>query len=178
MVWKDDIIFARIVLSRLADFMGYSTALIVGVGNDLLSDDGLGRHVVHRLRESGLPDGASVLDCGSDFLSVLGAYLEECRIIIVDAIQLGAVPGTVHCIREQDLSAFCSGSRSAHRLSPVNWAVLLKAVGSVGAEFIFVGIEPAITTAGRELSPQVEAAIPELLDHIRGLVSGSQEIVS
>jgi hydrogenase maturation protease len=68
---------------------------ILGVGNLLMSDDGVG---IHAVRELGTdpPGGALVADVGTDYLSAL-PYLERARLVLVlDAVQGRAAPGTIH----------------------------------------------------------------------------------
>jgi hydrogenase maturation protease len=129
--------------------------------------------VVERLRSSGLSVDASLVLCHNDLLSLVDFYSGQRRIIIVDAIQAGDPAGTIHCFREEDFKLYEARSSSAHQLSAVEAALLLKtgAPGFEKAEFIFMGIEPEKIAVGARLSRAVEAAIPLLLERIRGLLN-------
>jgi hydrogenase maturation protease len=153
--------------------MDHPSVLIVGIGNRLLGDEGVGIHVVEWLRRSGLPADASLVLCHTDLLSLAPLYSREPRIIIVDAIQTGDVPGTIHCLREQDFKSYETRSASAHQVSALETALLLKATapGFEKAEFIFIGVEPEKIAIGAGLSRAVEEAIPFLLERIRGLLN-------
>jgi hydrogenase maturation protease len=149
-----------------------SSILIVGIGNVLLGDEGLGSHILERLENLNLPDSVTLLNCGTDLLSMQNFYAAQSRIIILDAIQAGRKPGTLHCIREYDFDRFLRKPESAHQLSAIEAVLLLKKMflEYAKAEFIFLGIEPASTSIGQELSPAVEAAIPFLLEEIKKLL--------
>ena len=146
--------------------------LIIGIGNILLGDEGVGCHVIDRLKNSNLPGSVTLVNCGTDLLSMQNFYAGQSMIIVLDAIQTGKVPGTLHCIRESDFDCFLRKTESAHQLSAIEAVILLKKMFSEYArtEFIFLGIEPDSTSIGQELSPAVEAAIPSLLEEIRMLV--------
>ena len=148
------------------------SVLIVGIGNQYLGDEGLGPHVVERLQDAALPEHVSLVQCSTDLFALENAYCGERLVLIIDAIQTGAEPGTVHCIGETDFDSFQIHSSSAHRISAVEAALLLKQVNPdfAEAEFVFVGIEPSNLTQGTQLSARVEKALPELLEKIRFLL--------
>jgi hydrogenase maturation protease len=152
--------------------MSRFSILLVGVGNTLLRDEGLGAHAIDRLKRLNLPDGVSLVQCGTDLLSLEAELAGQRRIIVVDAIQAGDVPGTIHLLRESEFDKAEARSSSAHQMSALESAKLLKQVCPelAGAEMIFVGIEPMDMSMGECLSPPVEAAMPRLIDRILGLL--------
>lgn len=152
--------------------MSGCSVLIVGVGNTLLRDEGIGIHAVSRLQGLNLPSEVFLLECGTDLLSIEPALAGQHRIIIVDAIQTGDEPGTIHVMREDKFDQVNMAAASVHQMSAVASAKLLKQLYPelVDTEFIFVGIEPSDITVGQQLSPEVEAAMPRLLEEVLGLL--------
>lgn len=152
--------------------MNRCSILLAGVGNTLLRDEGVGLHAVKRLQEIDLPDEISLVRCDTDLLSMDAALAGQRRIIIVDAIQAGGEPGAIHVIREHEFDKAEIKSTSAHQMSAIESALLLKEIHPElsNTELIFVGVEPSDMSVGEKLSPRVEAAMPRLIEKILGLL--------
>ncbi len=69
------------------------TTVILGVGNVLLSDEGIGVHVANELSTMELPPGVSVVEGGTDGFRLLNIITEADRLIVVDAVKGGPSPG-------------------------------------------------------------------------------------
>lgn len=67
--------------------------LVVGIGNLLLGDEGVGVHVVSRLKESALPPGVEAVDVGTNSYDLIDCLYESERLIVIDAMQGGGEPG-------------------------------------------------------------------------------------
>lgn len=152
--------------------MSQCSILLVGVGNTLLRDEGVGVHTIDRLRRLDLPGEVCLAQCGTDLLSLDADLAGRRRMIIVDAIQAGCEPGTIHVIREHEFDRTDAVSTSAHRMSAVESARLLKQLHSElsDTELIFVGVEPSDMSMGERLSPKVEAAMPSLIEKVMDLL--------
>lgn len=146
--------------------------LIVGIGSTILSDDGVGVHVVERLRESGLPDNVDTLELGTAGLSMLDLVDGYDRLIIVDAIVTGAAPGTLHTLRGEDVAC-------AHHLSTTHEADLptTLALGrelpglEMPTDIAVIAIEAAdLTTFSEQLTAEVAAAIPRAMTAVLTLL--------
>ena len=137
--------------------------LVLGLGNPLLRDDGVGLKVVRALQDR-LQDRGD-LEFGEDYwggLRLMERMIGFKRAIIVDAIQTGAPPGTLHMLRPGDLST--QRSASAH---DVNLTTALQVGRQAGAflpqdeDILLVGIEAEdVQTFSEELSPSLQAALP------------------
>ncbi len=134
--------------------------VIMGIGNWLRSDDGVGVHAAQALTQNP-PPGTQVVDAGTDVLSAL-AFLEDAeRVLLIDAVQGGKEPGTVRCLTERDLAQ--PGSvNTAHTVSVLAGRHLLPPEAT-WPEFLILGVEPATLTYGMELSPAVAAALPQVI---------------
>lgn len=134
--------------------------LVVGFGNPLMADDGVGWSVVERLRTRGLPRGVRAEDGGQDSLRLQALWGGEPEIWIADAFCLGAPAGTIHRLDHDGLLAVAQGHGSAHRLSlPESLRWLNHAFPEMReVRYRMWGVEPARLAAGEGLSPPVTRA--------------------
>lgn len=141
-----------------------TSLLVLGLGNVLLTDDGVGPAAITLLRDRHqAPDGVLVLDGGTLGLSLLG-YVEDAEtLVLVDAVMADAAPGTLLRLEGRDV-----GPAVATRLSPhqVGVADLLEGADWHGRRprLILLGIVPASIELGIGLSPAVADAVPELVE--------------
>jgi hydrogenase maturation protease len=131
---------------------------VVGFGNLLMSDDGVGIRVAQAMAEDRLPAGVSVVDGGVSSLEVLGPLLAADKVIIVDALTGGGEPGTVYRLTPADL-ADVQGTEmfSLHDFSLPQTLALLSARAKLPPMVIY-GVEPAAVAMGLELTPAVAVA--------------------
>lgn len=131
---------------------------VVGFGNLLMGDDGVGIHVVQALAGDKLPDGVSAIDGGVSSLEVLGSLLDAGKVIIVDALTGGGEPGTVYRLTPADLGpAEPAAAFSLHDFTLAQTLALLAVKAELPLITIY-GIEPAEVAMGLELTPAVAAA--------------------
>jgi len=134
--------------------------LILGIGNCLLSDDGVGVHAA-RVLQAQPPRQTTVVAVETDFLSAL-PFLERCaKALVVDAMDAGRPPGTIYYCRGEDLAE--RGQRhSLHALG------LLEAMEFLDEdrcpEVHILGVQPARTDFGLRLSPEVASSLPQVVD--------------
>jgi len=130
--------------------------LVLGLGNLLLQDDGIGVRVIQRfLEQYQPPDRVKVLDGGVRGLSLL-PYLEGVtRLLIVDAIQAGKPPGTVSRLAGDEISKSLGPKLSIHQegLADLLWSALATEV--YPHEVVLWGVEPAHIDTGLNLSQAV-----------------------
>jgi hydrogenase maturation protease len=141
--------------------------VIMGIGNWLMSDDGVGVHAAQSLALDP-PPGALVVDAGTDALSALSFLEGATHVLLIDAVRGGGVPGAIRRFAEHDLSAR-QGVNTAHAVSLLASRHLLPP-GADWPEFLILGIEPASMTYGMELSPAVADALPEITRLSREIV--------
>jgi len=136
--------------------------VIVGVGNALMQDDGVGVRVVQALMELGLPEGAEAIDAGT---STEPAYdlVSADRVLVVDAARLGGPAGTIYRLTVEEATEVGGGVRSCHDMGLVQ---TLRAITSEPCVAV-LGIEPKEIGWGLNLSAEVEASIPRVVRFIR-----------
>jgi len=142
--------------------IGEPKIIILGVGNLLLGDEGLGIHFVRMLSRDGLDyANLEIIDAGicPEFVSfVEDAY----KLIIVDAIRGGKEPGTVYRFNVDEIAMDLPVTLSLHELSVIDSLKILKLLGKEPKNTIIVGIEPKHIGWGSELSLVVEHKLREL----------------
>jgi len=138
---------------------------IVGVGNLLLSDEGVGVHVVRALRGTLLPSGVAVFEFGTRGLEILEAVEGFKKVVIVDAVRSGAVPGSIRRWRLGELlDAAAPSMVSLHEIDLLTTLKVGRATAKLPDDVVIVGIEPKALSPGLELSPELKVKVQELLD--------------
>jgi hydrogenase maturation protease len=145
--------------------------LVMGIGNTLLQDDGVGVHVAEQFRAS-LPSDSpiTVLDGGTIGLSLLPEVEDSDAVIIVDASEMDAAPGTVRQFRNRAIDRQLSGKRrTVHEVALADLFSAAEIRGRSPAERVLVAIQPASTEWGLEPTDAVRAAIPQACAAIQAL---------
>ncbi len=139
---------------------------VIGLGNILLGDDGVGVHVVDELRGMRLPAGVEVLDGGSCGLGLLTLMEGAEQVSIVDALDCGQKPGS---LIKLDPQQFKLREReeipSSHHLSLLQTLELADVLG-YRQRVLIIGVAPENLGPGTHLSQQVQAAIPQVIESI------------
>ena len=160
--------------------------LVAGVGNIFLGDDGFGVETVRRLADAGLPDHVEIVDVGVRGVHLAYQLLDGYdTFVLVDATARGAVPGTLYVIEADGPEPVEAGESGeplldGHRMSPDAVLALLGTLcagtgGTPPRRTLVVGCEPSRLEEGIGLSPAVEAAVPEAVRLVLGLLDGSAE---
>lgn len=154
--------------------------LILGLGNPLLRDDSVGLRVVQELRLS-LPADPSI-ELDEDFwggLRLMERMIGFDRVIIIDAIQSGAEPGTIHLLSPGDIPT--QRSASAH---DVNLPTALEFGRQAGAQLpsedqiLLIAIEAGdVQTFDEELTPNVQEALPQAVETVTAALEREREAV-
>ena len=141
--------------------------LVLGLGNVLCGDDGLGAVAVHLLqRRYRAPDGALVLDGGTLGLSLL-PHLEQAReAILVDAIRAESEPGTLVRLEGDDVAPAVAARLSVHQVGVLDLLEAARWRGCYPSRLILLGLVPRSLELGLGRTPAVEAALPGLVDRI------------
>jgi len=147
-------------------------SLILGIGNLLLCDEGVGVHVAHALQREQLPENVVTLEVGTAFLDAIPEIEQADRIIIVDAMQADHAPGTIYRVPFEDcVKPECIASLHGFDLS----RVLFLAGRDTLPDVIVIGVEPARIDWGTDLSPEVQKMIPSVLDAVKAEIAREKE---
>ena len=140
---------------------------MLGVGNLLLSDDGVGVHTIRRLQEvAQLSEEVQVLDGGTMGLDLL-YYLEGVsHLLIVDAVEMGEEPGTVVRLEGDEVPSFLSIKMSPHQIGIPDMLFAAKLKDLYPPNLVLWGVQPAALDVGLELSPVVAAQVDALVSKV------------
>jgi hydrogenase maturation protease len=145
----------------------YKHILILGVGNLLLSDEGIGVHVAQRMMELDMPPEVHVVEGGTDGFGLVSVILEADRMILIDAVKGGGQPGSIYRFDIDDCPPYPDLFKtSVHQISILEVINLSSLIGSTPQTTI-IGVEPQCLDMGMELSPQIEAQIPKIIQMIQ-----------
>jgi len=148
--------------------------LILGVGNVLLKDEGIGVRVAEKMMEMSLPPDVEVLEGGVKGLDLLYYIEGREKIVVVDTVKAGAPPGTLFRFTDRDLAGKKGVMRSAHG---IDFSDVVAISGFMGnkPEIVFLGIEPESLEASMELSPLMEKNIPILINLVLKEIGAGQD---
>jgi len=141
--------------------------LIIGVGNLLLSDEGVGIHVAQRLlREYQLPEEILVLDGGTLGLDLL-YYLEGIEnLLMIDAVLMNKEPGSLMRMVDEEVPSYMTFKMSPHHIGIPDMLFAAKLKGLYPPNVVLWGVQPEIVDIGLDLSESVAKQVDPLLDLI------------
>ena len=145
--------------------------LVMGVGNTLLQDDGVGVHVTESLKASNTSTTElNILDGGTIGLSLLPEIEDADAVIIVDASEIGERPGSMRIFRDAEIDQQLSGKKkTVHEVALSDLFSAAAIRGRCPSERALVAIQPASTDWGLEPTADVKAAIPRACEAISNL---------
>jgi hydrogenase maturation protease len=153
--------------------------LIIGCGNLLRGDDAVGPVLVRRLLDRGLPDGVEVADGGTSGMDVAFRMRNAGRVVLVDACTTGGIPGTLYRLAGTDVETLppleginLHAFRWDHALAFGRW--LLK--DEYPTDIAVYLIEASGFEFGAALTPAVEAAMDELVEHLVASEASTPEL--
>ncbi len=137
--------------------------VVIGLGNVILSDEGVGVHALRVLQES-LDDGQDVIfiDGGTLGLELLSVASGASRLLLLDAIDVGAPAGTLARFDRHQLASLISGS-SAHELGVADLLSALRMLDAEPRDIVLLGLQPERTSLGADLTQAVAEALPTLV---------------
>jgi hydrogenase maturation protease len=136
---------------------------VLGIGNILLRDEGVGCHVVHALERISLPD-VKLIDGGTcpDVLH----FLEDAdKLVIVDAVKGGGRPGQIYRFHLEDITLEQKPFLSLHDVGLLDSLMLMRLWHNI-SETVIIGVEPREINWGLELSPELQEKMPQIIDAI------------
>jgi len=144
---------------------------VLGIGNNLLRDDGAGIHALARFAAGNDDEGVDCLDGGTVGLALLDRLSHLDGLVALDAMRLGKPPGTVTVLEGEAMDAHLRKQRnSVHEVGLSDLLDVLRLRGDLPDHRALVGIEPADMDWGTEPTEVVAQAIPRAADEARRLV--------
>lgn len=141
--------------------------IVLGIGNTLISDDGVGVHILNKLNdEYTFPDNVTLIDGGTKGLDLLPFIEGSDRLLIVDAANFNKEPGTIDTITGDDIPQFLSMKLSMHQIGLPDMLFAAKLMEIAPSEVCLIGIQPKSMETGTELSEEINARFDALFDKV------------
>jgi hydrogenase maturation protease len=142
-------------------------ATLIGLGNILLRDEGIGIHAIRALEARyPAPPGLEIVDGGTAGLDLLPYIEGRDRVIFVDAVNFRKEPGYIGVLENQEIPALFSHKDSLHHLGLVDVLAAAQLLDVAPREICLIGIQPHLIETGLELSEHLQAKLPLLLARI------------
>jgi hydrogenase maturation protease len=149
--------------------------LVLGVGNILLKDDGVGVHIVRELQRRNMPGYISLVDAGSAGLDVLLSADKVRKLVVIDALRAGSEPGTIYRMRleteQKDELLRIFGDRgnskiSLHQIGLIDALSVVDKMRCSPKEIVIIGVEPEEVNYGLELTNSVGRKILKIINTV------------
>lgn len=142
---------------------GGGGTVVIGLGNPLMADDGVGLAALERLRAVGLPAGIELVDGGTWGMNLLPVIESADRLLLLDAIAAGGEPGTLHVLERARIPRYLATKISPHQVDLRDVLALAELRGTLPAETVAIGLQPARVEMSTELSDVVRARVDDLV---------------
>lgn len=138
--------------------------IVLGMGNLLLRDEGIGVHVANSLEGVPVPDNVSleVIDGGTLPDAVLSLDAAD-KLIVIDAVQTGGETGAIYRFHPEDIDLDEVTITSLHQISLLENLWLMERFGDGPKDIVIIGIEPEDISLGLELSGKLQQLIPQIV---------------
>ncbi|ACN14279.1 HyaD1 [Desulforapulum autotrophicum HRM2] len=136
--------------------------LVLGVGNILLTDEGIGVHAVHELMKEEWPGDVEFIDGGTFTQDIFYLFQDYEIILVLDIVKGGKTPGTIYRLAESDLRKDESQTLSLHDIDLLDSLSMTELMGH-RPELHVLGIEPETLSWSMEMSPRFKQLFPDFL---------------
>jgi len=144
--------------------IGPGETLVIGLGNPIMADDGLGIAALERLREGWtLPESVRLVDGGTWGMNLLPLIEEASELLLLDAIDSGKPVGELVVLEREEVPRFFGLKLSPHQIDLREVLALAELRGGLPAKLVAMGLQPARVEMFSGLSPGVESAMDGLL---------------
>ncbi len=140
--------------------------LVLGVGNILLRDEGVGVRVVQAMEKLELPSSVELLDGGTAGADLLDELADRRKVIVIDAMAGDDPPGTVVRMTPADLTPRLDRGLSLHELGLLETLTLARQAGAAPDEVVIIGVKPYSIECGLELTPETARLVPRIIEFV------------
>ncbi len=140
---------------------------IFGIGNILLSDDGVGVHAVNKLiSDYEFPENVELIDGGTKGLDLLPLFENRDKVLIIDAANFKKEPGTIDTVVGDKIPAFLSTKLSVHQIGLPDMLFAAKLMDITPPEMCLIGIQPKSMETTIEMTDVVSEKMDALLEKV------------
>lgn len=152
--------------------------LVIGVGNLIQMDDGIGVHVIQEMEKQQQPDNVELFDGGTLGIDLLPWIEGREYLILVDAIKADHPAGTIFRFHPQDIDYEDAPKTSIHQLGLIDSLKMCALTGIAPKEVVIFAVQPGIIDWGETLSPAVEAKIPKIIQLVNKEIKRINKTIS
>lgn len=138
--------------------------LVLGIGNILLHDEGIGVYVVEQMQKIGVPDYVELLDGGTAGADLLDHICDRQKVIVVDAVDVDIEHATILRFTSDDLASNAGQSISLHEFGIADTLAMAKRLNCAPREVIIIGVKPKDITPGLGLSGEIAGIVPRIIE--------------
>ncbi len=141
--------------------------LVLGVGNLIQRDDGVGVHAIQQLMQEAFPAEVELFDGGTAGYDLLPVLADRKAVIVIDAVDANREPGTLFRFTPDDVPPDFTGYDSIHQLGLMETLHMTTLQGNAPERAVIFGIQPGVIDWGDELSVPVARVVPRVLELVR-----------
>lgn len=149
-------------ISKSSPPHGTASVVVIGLGNPLMGDDGLGLAALQRLRDYILPAEVELVDGGTWGMNLLPVIEDADELILIDAIDVGAPAGTFVRLEHERLPRYLATKISPHQVDLRDVLALAELRGTLPADTVALGLQPASVELRHSLSEVLRCRVDEL----------------
>ncbi len=143
------------------------TMTILGVGNILMQDEGVGVHAVRAFQERyAVPEGVEIVDGGTTGFGLLEYFEDRDKVLIVDAVNFGKEPGYIDMVENESIPARFGTKASMHHLGLLEVISVTNLMGSGPKELCLIGIQPKTMELGLDMTPEMRDKINAIIERM------------
>ncbi len=139
---------------------------MLGIGNLLMADDGLGVHAVQKLKDFQFPENVEIVDGGTRGLDLLPFLEDKTHIIFIDAINLNKKPGELIILKGDELKSYLNIKFTPHEIGISDLLFSAGLMGILPEEIVLIGLQPYKIEPEIELSDVIKEKLNLLIDEI------------
>lgn len=137
--------------------------VVIGLGNPLMADDGVGLAALERLRAAGVPAGVELVDGGTWGMNLLPVIEAAGKLLLMDAIDAGGEPGTLHVLERARIPRYLATKISPHQVDLCDVLALAELRGTLPEDTVAIGLQPDRVELSCELSDAVRVRLDDLV---------------
>ncbi len=138
--------------------------LVMGIGNSIQKDDGVGIHVIQELCSHDIPEDVEILDGGTAGVDLVRFLKNRKQVILIDAVNGEQPPGTIFRFTPNDLKTRIDNLDSLHSVGILETLEMAKLMRIEPEETIIIGVQPKKIDWGLEPTSEIRAVIPRVLE--------------
>jgi hydrogenase maturation protease len=144
----------------------HNKIVVIGVGNLLLMDEGIGVHTINELEKHDLPESIEIYDGGTGGFKLIDLMHGAARVIFIDAVETGKAPGTITIFSAEDVHSFYN--KKKYSLHDTNLMEVIKMAEMLDnpPRIEIVGIQPKTINYDTTLSKELTDSMPDIINTV------------